>query len=187
LTLCVKEALYGLPTVELVSWLANYIGDRQAIEIGAGTGVLSRALRARGVDITAVDNFMQDWPEVRQFYASVLQPTIRYGRDVQNQDALVAVKTLRPKVVIASWFTHKYDPRNHEAGGNEHGVDESDIIANCDAYVFIGNTGVHAQKPIWRLPLAQIEPSWLFSRGRTGREFIAVWRRDGTVEALPPG
>jgi hypothetical protein len=185
LMLCVKQALYGLPTEELVAWLARYIAGRSAIEIGAGTGALSRALRAMGVNIRGVDNFLQDRPEVRQFYASIQQPTIRYGQDVEQFDALDVVKALQPKVVIASWFTHKYDPNNQAAGGNEHGVDEAEIVANCDAYVFIGNTGVHAQKPIWKLPHAKIEPEWLFSRGRTGRDFIAVWRRDGMVVDLP--
>lgn len=187
LILCVKQALYGLPTSELVDWLTRYIADRAAVEIGAGTGALTRALRAAGVDIRGVDNFLQERPEVRQFYAAIQQPTIQYGRDVEKIDALAAVKALQPKVVIASWFTHKYDPQNHTAGGNEHGADEAEIIANCDAYVFIGNSGVHAQKPIWKLPHAKFEPEWLYSRARSGRDFIAVWRRDGMIEDLPTG
>jgi len=179
LMLCVKHALYGLPTQELVDWLRRYIDGRPAIEIGAGTGALADA-----VGIPATDNFLQARPEIQAHYAALRQPTVAYGKNVKKLDALAATKEFRPQVVVASWFTHKFDPRNPAAQGNEFGVDEAQIIARCDAYVFIGNDAVHAGKPIWKLPHVKITPDWLYSRGRAGRNFIAVWRRDGLTPSL---
>lgn len=174
-----RNAQYGFLTTELVGWLRYYIGTRKAIEIGAGSGVLAKAL-----GITGTDNHQQNEPNVQEHYAMLNQPTISYGKNVQNKDAAEAVRELKPEVVIASWVTHKYDPKRHEVGGNQSGVDEEDIIANCDAYVFIGNSRVHAGKSIWTLPHAKIEPDWLYSRSHGGQDFIAVWRRDGEIENL---
>jgi hypothetical protein len=52
---CVKNAFYGLPTMELVEWLKEKIGKRSAIEIGAGNGAFGRAL---GIPMS--DSFQQD-------------------------------------------------------------------------------------------------------------------------------
>ncbi|PNG50141.1 MULTISPECIES: hypothetical protein [unclassified Variovorax] len=167
----VRHAAYGLPTLELVAWLKALIGDRPALEIGAGTGVLSDAL-----GIIGTDNLMQQWPHIRAHYAALRQPVIAYGANVRQYDAVDAVCALKPKVVVASWVTHKYDPARHEAGGNEHGVVEEEIIRNCETYVVIGNTHVHRAKSVWSLPHTLLHPSWLYSRAHNGsREFIAVW------------
>lgn len=169
-----KNAVYGFITTELVSYLQDFIGDRSAIEIGAGHGMLAKA-----IGIRATDNRMQEWADVRAYYQALRQPVVRYGDNVENLDAIDAIKKYRPQVVIASWVTHKYDPSRHEAGGNEYGVREEDVIANCDAYVFIGNERVHANKSIWALPHVKLTPPWLFSRAHNGSpEFIAIWERD---------
>lgn len=168
-----RHARYGFLTVELIDYLKAFIGDRSAIEIGAGHGALALAL-----GIAATDNRMQDEPQIRAYYAALSQPVIKYGANVEKLDAVQAVKKHRPSVVVASWVTHKYDPRRHEAGGNMDGVEEEEIIRNCDAYVFIGNELVHSRKSIWALPHEKLYPPWLYSRSTNGSpDFIAIWRR----------
>src|ERR1700675_2241908 len=69
-----QNALYGLPTLELVHWVRNYIGGRSAIEIGAAHGLLAKAL-----DIPATDSFLQDNPAVSAIYQATGQKTVQYG------------------------------------------------------------------------------------------------------------
>lgn len=167
----VRNGIYGLPTQELVDWIHERLGDRSAIEIGAGHGALAAAL-----DIPATDSRQQEDPAIAERLAAFNQPVVQYGAHVEKLDALAAIAKYQPQVVIASWVTHKYLPARHEAGGNQDGVDEEAVIAACDAYIFVGNTRVHAPKSIWSLPHTRIEPDWLFSRAYNGSpEFISVW------------
>ena len=168
----VRHAFYGFLTVELVAYLKGVIAGRSAIEIGAGHGGLATAL-----GITATDNCQQDNPDIRAYYEAMGQPTIRYGANVGKLDALKAITQYRPSVVVASWVTHRYDPRRHAAGGNQDGVTEEDIVKNCETYVLIGNERVHANKSLWALPHEKITPPWLYSRARNGSaDFIAIWQ-----------
>lgn len=169
----VRHAFYGFLTLELVEHVRALIAGRSAIEIGAGHGGLARAL-----GIPATDNLQQNDPAIRAHYELLKQPTIRYGENVLKMDAAQALHHFKPQVVVASWVTHRYDPRRHEAGGNQDGVREEDVIAACDAYIFLGNERVHAQKSIWKLPHKKVHPPWLFSRAANGSpDFLAVWER----------
>lgn len=172
--LCVRRALYCIPTVELVARLRELIGSRKAIEIGSGNGVLAAAL-----GIPATDNRMQEMPRYRQVYESMGQPTITYGANVDPYDAHAAVRLYRPQVVVAAWVTHKYERLRHEAGGNEIGVDEDRIIDSVESYIVIGNRGVHAGKKIWGRPHTIEHPDYLYSRAMNGLpDFIAEWKRE---------
>lgn len=169
----VTHGIYAFLTEELVDWLQSFIAGRTAIEIGAGHGQLAQAL-----GIPATDNRQQEEATLRSYYASLGQPTVRYGDHVEKLDAAAAVIHYRPQVVIAAWVTHRYDPTRPDAGGSETGVDEAAIVATCDAYVFIGNTHVHRQKPINTLPHRRITPPWLYSRAINGSpDFIGIWQR----------
>lgn len=171
---CVQQGLYGLLTVELLEYLEKAIGGRKAIEIGAGHGRLAHHL-----GIPATDNRQQERPEIRAIYEALRQPVVRYGDNVEPLDAATAVRKHRPQVVVASWVTHRYAPHRHEAGGNQDGVDEEDVLANCDTYIFIGNEQVHAKKSLWSQPHTKVHAPWLFSRAGNGSpDFIAVWNRD---------
>lgn len=170
--LCVRHAMYCLPTIELVERLRQIIDGRSAIEIGAGNGVLAAAL-----GIPATDNRMQDIPKYRAQYELMRQPTITYGDNVEELDARDAVRQHRPRVVIAAWVTHKYDPRRHWAGGNEMGVTEERIIDGVETYVMVGNLQVHKDKSIWSREHTLEHPDYLFSRAANGtRDFIAQWQ-----------
>lgn len=166
-----RFGLYSFPTVELVDHLRTFIGDRSAIEIGAGHGVLAQAL-----GVPATDNFMQNKDPYRTLYALRGQTTVPYGPNVEDCHASRAVRKYRPKVVIGCWVTHKWDPRRPDAGGNEVGVDEEDILKYCEHYVIVGNEKVHEAKKIWSRPHVIEYPDFVYSRTLNGsRDFIATW------------
>jgi hypothetical protein len=176
----VQRGLYSFPTQELVDFLQDHIQGRSAIEVGAGHGGLATAL-----GIPATDNRQQEEPAIRAYYQLTKQPPVPYGKHVEKLTAEKAVAKYQPKVVVACWVTHRYDPRRHAAGGNQDGVVEEAIIANCDSYVFIGNEKVHQHKAIWALPHKKLTPPWLYSRAFNGSaNFIAIWERASLVK--PP-
>ncbi len=47
----------------------------------------------------------------------MLGEQIPYGKTVEKLDADAAVRKYRPKVVIACWVTHRFDPAQPHAGG----------------------------------------------------------------------
>lgn len=137
------HGLYAFPTTELISTVKRMIGGRSAIEIGAGNGGHARALA-----IPATDNYQQADPKFARLYQLAGLPTTDYGPHVEKLDATLAVAKYQPKVVLACWVTHLYDPRRHELGGNVIGVDEQSIMETVDDYIFIGNTDIHSNKPL---------------------------------------
>jgi len=168
----VRHACYVLPTKELIEHLLRLIDGRKAIEIGAGNGVIARAL-----GIPATDNHQQTWPEVKAHYEMLKQPVICYGDNVEKLSAIEAVEKYKPEVVVAAWVTHQYEPQRHWAGGNENGVDESALLARCREYIFIGNEVVHKNKLIWEQPHTKNFHDFLFSRAANGsRDFLATWK-----------
>lgn len=151
---CHIHARYGLPTVELVEWLKHYIGDRSAIEIGAGCGDLGRTL---GIPMT--DNFCQEWPDVKAIYMAAQQPLIRYGENVERLDALDAAKKYKPDIIIGQWVTNWIDPNAPPppGGGSVYGVKEDLLLKECKSYVVIGNSNVHGHKPILQMPHMEVQ------------------------------
>jgi hypothetical protein len=168
-----RHGIYSYPTTELVAWLKDFIGDRTAIEIGAGHGCLAAAL-----NIPATDSMQQNKPKYRAEYAAMGQPPVRYGENIIPLDARGAISRYHPQVVVACWVTHRYSRRRHWAGGNEAGVDEAKILDSGATYVFVGNERVHAGKPIWDRPHEIMYPPWVCSRAINGsRDFVATWGR----------
>lgn len=162
---------YAFPTTELVEYLQEVIGDRKAIEIGAGNGVLAEAL-----DIPATDNFQQRMPEYNAYYKSLGQAIVPYGPNVERLDAREAVRKYRPQVVIGCWVTHKYDPKRHLAGGNEIGVKEEHLLERVETYVHVGNEQVHKNKAILKREHQAVHADWLFSRSLNATpDVIYVW------------
>jgi hypothetical protein len=169
---CVKHGFYCVPTTELVEWLFERIGDRKAIEIGSGSGVLADALEIQGTD-----NKMQEWAHIKALYEQTGQTPAPYGPNVRQMDAQVAVDVLKPKVVIAAWVTHKWNEKESWREGNMYGVREDKIVKRHE-YIHIGNRHVHRHKPIMDLPHEEFEFPWLVSRAMNGTpNFIGVWQR----------
>ena len=84
------KGIYCFYSRKLVKELAREIGGRTALEIAAGDGTLTRFLQQEGVDITATDD--HSWSH-----------SIDFPDDVENQDAITALKEHEPRVVICSW------------------------------------------------------------------------------------
>lgn len=157
---CLMHGVYQLPLVELIQFLRVEIGGRSALEIGAGNGCIGRSL-----GIKTSDNHMQLIPEIRNYYENIVrQPIVKYGKDVENLDAISAVKKYKPEVVVACWVTHLYKPGMEV--GNPLGIEEELLFANgVKKYIHVGNTDVHSQKPILsKMKYRTYQFPWLVSR-----------------------
>lgn len=161
---CHLKAVYGLPTPELIEHVRQLIGGRPAIEIGTGAGCLGRAL---GLQLT--DNLCQTWPDVAAYYLLTGQPTIRYPSDVENLDALAAVRKYRPKVVVASWITQITDGSRP---GSMYGVDEEALLAEVETYVVFGSRRNHEHKVICQRPHRVVQEPWMRSRADDSALFV---------------
>jgi hypothetical protein len=109
------KGIYCFYSRRLVKELAKEIGDRRALEIAAGDGTLSRFLKAEGVDITATDD--HSWSH-----------SIDFPEEVVDQDAISALRTHQPQVVICSW-----PPAGNDF---EHAVFETESV---ELYVVIAS------------------------------------------------
>lgn len=171
---CVRRGYYCLPTKELVTCLRSLIGERRAIEIGSGSGVLARAL-----GIVGTDSFLQQRPEMRAYYELIQQVTVPYGQDVEKLDALGAVRKYRPEVVIGAWITHLYEPARRELKGSLYGVAEEQLFElGVERYVHVGHVKTHANKPLKKdvLPTEIVGP-WLYGRAADAQHVVWVWDR----------
>ena len=165
-----KWALYTFPTTELIDYLADRIAGKSAIEIGAGLGVIGRAL---GIPLT--DNKMQEWPEIRITYEMMGQPTIKYPPDIIELDAIVAAEQYKPDIVIGSYITHKWD--DYTQSGNWWGVDTVKLVHSVPEYLMVGNLNTHRNDPAMRY-LDHIERhDFLFTRGGREPSAIFCWKR----------
>jgi len=170
---CVKNAVYQLPTWELIWWLKREIAGRSAIEICAGKSCLGRHL---GIPMT--DNFMQARPEVALYYALMKQPTIIPPDDVIQMEANEAIRHFRPQVVIGAWVSQRRLDENDFSldGGNCYGPDEHDILDSGCTYIHIGNEGPHRIKRIRLRPYRELSFPWLMGRGfQANLNRIWVW------------
>lgn len=85
-----KRGIYCFYSQPLISQLAARIGGRKCIEIAAGDGTLTAFLRHQGVNIDASDD--ASWAGA-----------VNYPDWVRRMDAIEALKTQSPEVVICSW------------------------------------------------------------------------------------
>lgn len=149
---------YTLVTKELIEYLKYLIGDRDVIEIGAGAGDLGYHL---GIRMT--DSKMQRWAAIRKRYLEMGQPTIDYPDDVEELDALAAVKKYKPKVVVASWIT-TFSEYPTFYNSSSYGILEEEILQLVDEFIIIGNKDFHVDKPIMKYPCHKIAFPFLLSR-----------------------
>ena len=107
----VMEEMTRMAYVDAVGWasmsygfvaaLAEFIGERKALELGAGKGYLTAALRAGGVDIIGVD---------------ILQARGEYGYyfydEVVDMDIVEAVERYPADALILAWPSHPDEDRD---------------------------------------------------------------------------
>jgi len=162
---CVQQAIYQVPTIELLQWLESEIPDKSTtIEIGAGNGCVGRNLGIR-----MYDNFHQDNEMMQFYYATIGQPTVKYGSDVIRMNGNKAVNILHPETVIACWVTQKFqkgdDIKKVKIGSNMYGVNELDFIGKIRKYIHVGNTATHHDKRILsKVWFREYKFPWLISR-----------------------
>lgn len=169
LQLMVEEGLYVWPTTELADWLRSEYNLDNAMEIGAGNGVLAQHLGVRAVDnysqapdFTPEAKYRGLWEQGQQAMIAAGQAFVTYGGNVERKDAVEAVIKYRPSVVYGLFITHKF--RSGDATGNVFGVDEGKVLRRAD-YIMVGNEKTHTGKPL--LPFAEraeFHP-WLITRG----------------------
>ncbi len=171
---CVRRGFYCLPTVELIEFLRTEVVPGATIEIGAGHGVIGKAL-----GIPSTDSKMQERPEIVAMYQALKQTVVSYPPHVEKLSADEALDKYTPEVVIAAWVTHRYDPSRHDHGGNADGVDELSMICrpHVRRYVFVGHERVHEKKFLLDVPHSLCKPPFLFSRALDARNVIWIWDR----------
>ncbi len=105
--------VYFLPTAEGVAALAARIrelGVRRVVEVAAGDGFLSQCLREHGVAAVATDSGSWADPQARMrpeealAMAGVEVPGVRMGAGVERAEALDAIATHGPDLVLAAWL-----------------------------------------------------------------------------------
>lgn len=84
------KGIYCFYSAELIDELVSLIGERSALEIGAGDGTLSRFVLDAGGSIVATDD--HSWTHA-----------IEFPDFVRKQDAGKALRSHQPQVVICSW------------------------------------------------------------------------------------
>lgn len=171
---CHFRAVYCVPTLELVNWLKETIGDRHALEIGAGNNHLGFYL-----GIKQTDSYMQTDPISGKYYQMTGQIPTRPGPDVEKLNATQAIAAYRPQVVIGAWITQLWQPGDEQ--GSDVGVDEEALIDQVDTYIHIGHDAIHGEKRVLARPHWAFRPDWLVSRMVYQPEghFIATWERSG--------
>ncbi len=166
---CVKYGIYCLPTIELIDWLKKEINSKRTIEVGAGNGCLGRSLQ-----IKMTDSYQQTKPEVVLLYQILKQTPVKYGKDVKKINGLSAVKKYKPKVVVATWITNRWD--HSMEYGNIDGIDETKLISKVKKYIHIGNIDTHGTKKALRKPHKKYQFPWLYSRSMNKKgNIIYVW------------
>ncbi len=166
---CVKNAMYGIITKELIDFLIIEIGDRRAIEIGSGGNGLGRAL-----NIPMTDNRMQEWEHVKATYNLMRQTPIVYPNDVEELDAFKAIDKHKPQVVIASWVTSKIDKFGRPL--NMYGINEHEFFSKIKKFILIGNLNTHRDKKIMDVEHQEYSFDWLASRSLTTKDNrIWIW------------
>lgn len=167
------HALYTIPTVELIEFLDKQIAGKKdkTIEIGAGAGIISKAL-----GIVATDSFMQAEVKYKALYEIAKQPTVKYGKHVLKYDALSAVREFKPQIVIGSYCTHKFNPKEYWREGNEVGIDEEKLLSKVKKYIHIGNEVTHGKKKILQRDHITASPEWLITRKHiNSKNVIWIW------------
>jgi len=167
--------LYTFPTQELVDWLHSEIDDdpemepHTAIEICCGTGWLGRSL-----GIPTTDSRLQEREDIRQSYIAQMAVPISYPDDVEQLDALSAIRKYEPEYVIASYCTHLYGTGSLKSG-NAFGVDTRWVRSHCRRFYHIGNDDIHFRDPIMKMPHRRLQFPWLVTRGNSAHARVYVW------------
>lgn len=129
---CTSRGMWAIVTLDWTRQLADWIGERKALEIMAGAGWLAKALHDHGVDIVATDS--QSWDD-RHDQMIRLCP-------IEQQEATEAVcKYADADLLICSWPPYGDGAiyRAAEAWGSERPI----------VYIGEGEGGCNAPDEFW--------------------------------------
>jgi hypothetical protein len=162
---CHKNAIYGLPSVELIELIKGEVPEDTSIEVGGGCGVFGRLL-----NITSTDSCIQAEPAMIAYYELLNQPPVKYGANVLEYEASKAIDVFKPDVVFGSWVTQYVSPLEDvpPGGGSVYGLRENEFFSKIKRYVIYGNTYIHGQKELFKQPGVAVKtiqnPEIMFSR-----------------------
>lgn len=167
------EALYVLPTEELIDYLDELIGDKTAIEIGAGRGFIGREL-----NIHTTDSYQQLCSKkIVKIYDSIGCPRVKYGKWVEKADAISAVRKYRPHTVPGCFVTHKW--RYDTMSGNDEGIDMTKLLSLVKRFILVGNKVVHKDNPLMKIPHQEIMLPGLITKGiHQEEDRIFIWEKN---------
>jgi hypothetical protein len=152
---CHKNAIYGIPSKELIEVIKPHLVENKSIEVGAGCGVFGRVL-----NIPSTDSMVQNDPLIRLYYQALGQPVVNYGKNVINLEASAAIDKFKPEVVFGSWVTQYLAPDEVDklrGQGSEYGLKESEFLPNIKKYIVYGNDSIHGHKKILNDPKYKVE------------------------------
>lgn len=153
-----EEALYVLPTEELLCFLDNEIGEDTALEVGAGRGLIGRELNIR-----TTDSYQQSDILMKKIYGSFNVPVIKYPKYVEKIDAVSAARKYRPHTILGCFVTHKW--RGDTKSGNDWGIDMTKMFSYSKKFILVGNKKIHCDNPLMRIPHREIFLEGLITRG----------------------
>jgi len=144
---CMLKSVWQLPTLELIQWLQlHIIRGQKAIAICSGHDRIGHHL---GIPMTDAFHAIRK-PE----YAATLRRCGIAPRpphsDVEELEALAAIKKYKPQVVIGAWVSHVHDGTSDE--GYMYGVDEFAVLRAVKTYAMIGHRKIHDGKPLRQKP-----------------------------------
>lgn len=95
--LFIKTQGYALVTKKWIDPLANFLKDKKCIELFAGLGTITKALKDKGIDIIATDSY--EWVNAGHQFANN-----RFWTDIEMIDALKAIEKYKDAdYFIISW------------------------------------------------------------------------------------
>lgn len=166
-----REAIYVLPTEELLDYLDKLIGNTHAIEVGAGRGFIGHEL-----NIHTTDSYQQQEEFTSFLYNLMGQPPIRYPKYVEKLDALRAVRKYRPHTVLGCFVTQKW--RDDTQDGNDKGIDMEKMYSMIQRFILVGNKKIHRNNPLMSLPHEEIQLDGMITRGFDNElNRIFVWEK----------
>jgi len=105
-TICLKNGIFQMWNKEYIEAFSkeilNLVGGEFVLEVAAGDGMLSHWLREHGVNIKATDDM--SWHKTEP---DTRAPPLKLYSEVEELDAISAIRKYKPRMVIASWIPYR--------------------------------------------------------------------------------
>jgi hypothetical protein len=170
---CKFFGFHTIATKELTDWIAEEIGDKHAIEICAGRGIIGKELGIPQTDSRLIEKNS----ELRDLYALCEECIDPFPERILTYDAISAVEHFKSHTVIGSWVT-ELSPYPRDYPSSPYGVDEHRLLKNCKKYIMLGNENTHKKKTIRRFPHRIARPYGYVTRSVVPeKNIIYIWEQ----------